>query len=106
MGLRQLVTQPTRQKSLLDLARTDAEDSKAKVLPNIVDHAIVQVTMKWSMPESTVVERKVLQFCNADWTKLNADLAVVDWSFLRQTHTDQGAAQMTETILHIAEQSI
>ena len=46
------------------------------------------------------------QFRDADWDKLNSDIAESDWTFLQSTQPSQGASMLTEKLLHIAEETI
>ena len=105
LGLQQIV-KATRKKYLLDLALTNVEGAKAEVLPKIADHAIVQISLKWAIPETATVEREAWQLRSADWVKLYADLSQFDWSFVERVHPNEEAARVTDAMLQFAKQSI
>ena len=69
---------PTRGPYLLDLVLSDFEsDIRCKVIPGIheEDHDAVLTSVDVSVAESKPVKRKVLDFKQADWNKLNKRLA-------------------------------
>ncbi len=59
LGLRQIVSEPTRETNLLDLVMTDIPNAKATVLPRISDHSLVETVMQFKVPEEHVTEREV-----------------------------------------------
>lgn len=44
---------------MLDLALSDIAGVRAKVLPKIADHAVVEVTAPLPVPKSRAIEREV-----------------------------------------------
>ena len=94
-GLRQTVTQPTRDNHLLDLVLTDSADVRSRVLPKLADHSPVLATLTFELGETTTVTRDVWDFANADWDKLNDLLDDHSWEFLDQTTTDEATQRLT-----------
>jgi hypothetical protein len=105
-GMRQLVHEPTREQYLLDLAITDVEDAKYKVLPKIADHSCILVYFDLPVPKTEVKERRVWRYQKADWNALKTNLASHDWSVLEVGSVDDAAEAFTRDILHIAEKHI
>ena len=102
-GLSQLVSAPTRNANLLDVALCDVHNAKAVVLPKIADHALVEVTVPFPCPQEELSKRSVWMFANADWDRLYADLEVQNWTCLENMHPEKGALWLTTTILkHMA----
>ena len=91
MGLTQLVREPTRGKNLLDLALSDVPKTKAKVLPKIADHCLVEVKAPLPVPEVIAIEREVWKFSTADWERLDVLPKEEDWSDLLYVNPDEGA---------------
>ena len=86
---------------MLDVALCDLHNAKAKVLPNIADHALVEVTVPFPCPQEEFSKRSV---ANADWDRLHADLEVQDWTCLANMHPEEGAQWLQTTIQkHMAE---
>ncbi len=106
LGLKQIVSEPTREAHLLDLVLTDIPDAKATVLPRIADHELVQTVTRFTVPEQQTVEREVWQFAKADWERLRDSLSESDWSFIDADATDEAAAQLTGDILRMAQECI
>ncbi len=83
-GLKQLVTESTRQDSILDLVLSSNTDTVIKV--NVVepfsnsDHNAVDLAITWDPPcEQTETYR---DFRSADWTGMRAFLGCVDWAHI------------------------
>ena len=53
LGLCQIVREPTRERSLLDLVLTDVANARASVLPAVADHKMVLITTDICAPRST-----------------------------------------------------
>ena len=75
LGLRQLVREPTRGEHLLDLAFTDLDGVRCRVLRKVADHNGLSLTLPLSVPRVEIVSRNVWQFREADWLGLNSALA-------------------------------
>ena len=90
-GMQQLVHEATRGDYLLDLAITDVEDAKVKVLPKIADHNCLLIHFELPVPESDVTKRQVWRFRDADWERLKKELATTHWEVLKLMDVD-GAA--------------
>ena len=106
LGLRQLVRQPTRDKYLLDIVPTDVPDCKASTHAAVADHKSVVTTVSFKVPETASHTREMLNFRDADWERLNTEIAEADWNFLRDSQPSKGAEMLTEKLLCIAERSI
>ena len=100
-GLFQIVREPTRKKYLLDLAITDIPKSTATVLPLIADHSAVLV--KLPIPE--VLEksftRTVWDLKRAEWSKIEHELNVFDWSSLRQGTAEDSLTYFLEVLWNL-----
>jgi hypothetical protein len=94
--------QPTREDNLLDLALSDIEGIRCKVLPRIADHDLVLVSLAVSAPKSLVLTREVWHFGSADWDNLKLELGSKDWSEISRVSADEGALLLTDTILNAA----
>ena len=103
VGLRQLVREPTRDVNLLDLALTDLDDVRCKVLGKLADHKGLSLKLPLQVPRVQVQARLVWHFRSADWEGLLKDLSNRDWSWISFLDADNGAEQLTHTILKIAE---
>ena len=57
LGRRQIVTEPTRGKYLLDLVLTDVPDCKARPCAAVADHKGVLTRVKFKIPETASHER-------------------------------------------------
>ena len=102
-GFRQLVTEPTRGDNLLDLALTDLEEVRCKVVGKIADHKGLKLTLPFTVPRVEIQSRMVWQFSFADWEGLNNALLRQDWSWLTRTDPSTGAERLTACILGLAE---
>ncbi len=79
-SLKQLVSEPTRGRNLLDLALSSIPASaSADVLETISDHASVLVRVDIPMPGVDVLERVVWDFAHADWESLLASFENLVW---------------------------
>lgn len=107
-GLIQGVHEPTRGDYLLDLVMSDMLSmASVKVLAPIADHCVVSTTLDVETASADPVERFVWDYCKADWTGLRAALAAVDWkSMFADNPVDEGAEQLTRTIMDTAKQHI
>jgi len=102
-GFRQLVTEPTRGDNLLDLALTDLDEVRCKVVGKIADHKGLKLTLPFTVPRVEIQSRMVWQFTSADWEGLNNALLCQDWSWLARTDPNTGAERLTVCILGLAE---
>ena len=59
VGLRQIVHEPTRGEYLLDLAFTDLDEVRCKVLGKIADHKGLLLTLPLSVPRIEIQSRLV-----------------------------------------------
>ena len=66
MGLKQVVSQPTRGNHLLDLVLTDVPGTTTRVLPRIADHCVVEASVPLPVPQQEVVLREGWKFGTAD----------------------------------------
>ena len=105
-GLRQMVREPTRAEYLLDLALTDLDEVKCKVLPTIADHEALLVKLPLPAPRSVSVARRVWNYRDGDWEGLQVELARQDWSWLQQADPSTGAQKLTDMILSISSKFI
>ena len=107
-GLKQLVKEPTRGDNLLDLVMTDMMGTIVEVGGKIKDddHKWVTASVPIAVPKTETVERMVWNYRDADWDRLNANLAETDWEFLRGMTPDEGTAKLTENILKFADEAI
>ncbi len=81
-GFKQLTTEPTREKHLLDLVLTDCPSIvKVKVVDGVSDHRGVFLELSVCPPIPIPVERRVWDFGKADWDGLKAELrdCNLDW---------------------------
>ena len=106
LGLRQIVSEPTRETNLLDLVMTDIPNAKATVLPRISDHSLVETVMQFKVPEEHVTEREVWQFAKADWDKLRDSVGEEDWSWIQAMDASDAAERLTRDILSKAQDCI
>ena len=105
-GLRQIVTEPTRESNLLDLVMTDIPETVATVGGKIQDHKFVLTKFTFNVPESKFIPREVWNYSKADWRRLKDLLAEHDWEDLRAGSSSEAAAKVTETILDYAGKCI
>ena len=103
VGLRQIVREPTRGENLLDLALTDLDAVRCKVVGKIADHKGLHITLPLTVPKIEVQSRLDWHFKGADWHGLNQALWCQDWSWLQAVDADTGAARLTASILSLAE---
>ena len=96
-GMRQCVKTATRGPNCLDLVLSDLPLTAA-VLPDIADHALVSAKLKLSIPEQSVVERRVWCFRDADWPALEDALEQQDWAPLSTMSPDEGAEWLQDVI--------
>ena len=97
-GFFQIVREPTRKEYLLDLAITDIPKSTATVLPLIAGHNVVLV--KLPLPE--VLEksftRTVWDLRKAEWSEIEHELTVFDWSVLRRGTSEDALSYFLEIL--------
>ena len=105
-GLQQLVREPTRGKHLLDLALTDIDDVKCKVLTKVADHKGLGITLTLPVPLVATPVRRVWQYRDADWEGLRDALNSQDWSWLKHVDAHVGAERLTDNILDLSRQFI
>ena len=67
IGLRQLVCEPTRGGNSIDLAFTDLDEVRCKVVSKIADHKGLALILPLSVLRLEVQSRMVWQFREADW---------------------------------------
>ena len=100
------VREPTRGDYLLDLAFTDLDDVRCKVVGKVADHKGLLLTLPLSVPRVEIQSRLVWQFSAADWDGLRAALASQDWAWLSTVDSNEGAERLTSSILELAGQFI
>ena len=94
LGLKQLVSKPTRGEYLLDLVLTDVGDfCKVEVLPEISDHRVVSLDIEVAVSQSEPVPRTVWVFQKADWTQLRRDISAMNWRTLFDDDDPNGSVQ-------------
>ena len=101
-----MVREPTRGEYLLDLALTDLDEVRCKVVAKIADHKGLTLALPLSVPRVEIQFRSVWQFRDADWDGLNNALFAQDWCWLSTVGANAGAEQLTSIILKLAEQFI
>ena len=106
VGLRQIVREPTRNGNLLDLALTDLDEVRCKVIAKVADHSGLALALPIPAPRVEIQCRLVWQFREADWDGLNNALSSQDWAWLRTVSANVGAEQLTSMILALAERFI
>ena len=82
LGLRQLVTEPTRGKYILDLVRTDVPDCTAKPCTAVADHKGVLTHVQFKVPETASHDREVWHFSDADWVRMASNIEEANCDFL------------------------
>ena len=95
--------EPTRGENLLDVALTDLDEVRCKVIGAIADHRGLQLTLPLSVPRVDIQLWMVWQFKAADWFGLNNALMCQDWSWLSGVDANTGAETLTAHILCLAE---
>ena len=106
VGLRQLVREPTRDGNLLDLALTDLDEVRCKVVAKVADHSGLALALPITVPRVEIQCRLVWHFRDADWDGLNNAMLAQDWAWLSTVSANVGAEQLTSLILDLAEQFI
>ena len=66
--------------NLLDLALTDLDEVRCKVVGEITDHKGLALTLPLSVPQLQIQSRTVWQFRDADWNGLRVTLLSEDWT--------------------------
>jgi len=105
-GLKQIVTEPTREGILLDLVMTDIPGTEATVGGKVQDHQFVLTKFNFAVPESKSLEREVWNYGKADWTRSRERFAEHDREVLRRGTPSEAAKELTETILDYARECI
>ena len=95
LGLRQLVTEPTRGKYLLDLVLTDVPDSTAWPCAAVADHKGVLTQVKFQIPETASHQRDVWHFREADWERMDNNIQETNWDLFSGTSQSEGAQRLT-----------
>ena len=101
IGCKQIVREPNREKYLLDLVCTDLAGVKARVVPGVSDHNMIETTVNFRMPETHVVERKVWDYSHADWEGLRANMVDISWEFENRNDPSAAAQHFTDQILKV-----
>ena len=107
-SLKQLVSEPTRGRNLLDLALSSIlASAPADVLETISDHASVLVRVDIPMPGVDVLERVVWDFAHADWESLLASFENLVWDdVLRYNDPSVAVDVFSSTILDFSRRHI
>ena len=105
-GLKQLVSEPTRQSHLLDLVLADVKHCSARVIPGVSDHKAVVVNVSFKVPTSEEHERVVWRYREADWQLLNGRIEDFQWDSMEGMHPDNCAEFFTRNLLELAETAI
>ena len=101
LGLKQLVREPTREENLLDLVLTDLLGVHCSVLEKVADHKLVEACLELPVPREETVYRQVWDFATASWENLERNLRNTSWDFLDTCFPDEGAQQLTDTVLSL-----
>ena len=70
-----------------------------RVLGKVADHKLVQACLKLPVPREETVHRLVWNFAQASWENLGESLRNTSWDFLDTASPDEGAQQLTDTVL-------
>ena len=98
LGLEQHVRKPTRGEYLLDLVLSDlGSDVRTGIVPGIADHEGVLVSLRFQMPEISVVEREVFLYAKANWTELRQAVRDTDWKTVLDLEDPEGSAERFTT---------
>ncbi len=108
LGLEQHVRKRTRGEYLLDLVLSDlGSDVRTEVVPGIADHEGVLVSLRFQMPEITVVEREVFLYGKARWNALRQAVSDTDWdSILVRDDPEGSTARFTDRISDLVREHI
>ena len=103
IGLRQIVTKPTREDHLLDLVLTNIPGVRTKVLPSIADHKLVVAELPFKVPEQAVISRTVWRYAKADWVRMRSELKESDWNCMIAMDPDTASIYLANRISDVAE---
>ena len=103
IGLRQIVTKPTREDHLLDLVLTNIPGVRTKVLPSIADHKLVVAELPFKVPEQAVISRTVWRYAKADWVRMRSELEESDWNCMIAMDPDTASIYLANRISDVAE---
>ena len=108
LGLEQHVRKRTRGEYLLDLVLSDlGSDVRTEVVPGIADHEGVLVSLRFQMPEITVVEREVFLYGKARWNALRQAVSDTDWdSILVRDDPEGSTARFTDRLSDLVREQI
>ena len=103
IGLRQIVTKPTREDHLLDLVLTNISGARTNVLPCIADHKLVVTELPFNVPEQAIISRTVWRYAKADWERLRSELEETDWNCMTAMDPDAASMYLANRISDAAE---
>ena len=103
IGLRQIVTKPTREDHLLDLVLTNISGARTNVLPCIADHKLVVAELPFKVPEQAIISRTVWRYAKADWERLRSELEETDWNCMTAMDPDAASMYLANRIGDAAE---
>lgn len=103
LGLKQFVEEPTRGDYLLDLVLSNLSEVKVDVIEKISDHRAVLAKFTFSLPQTSTQKRFLWYFRQADWQRLQENIADIDWEPLKTYDPSAGALLLTQTLLKLVE---
>ena len=108
LGLKQLVSKPTRGEYLLDVVLTDVPNlCKTEVLPEISDHRVVNIDLDVGVSHSDPLPRVVWSLKSANWKQLRSDILNKDWRALFDDSDPDGSVQrFCEALLDSCDKNI
>ena len=74
LGMRQVVTEPTRGKYVLDLVLTDVPGCTARPCAAVADHKDVLTHVTFKIPKTASHQREVWHFREADWKLMASNI--------------------------------
>ena len=108
LGLKQLVSDPTRGEYLLDIVLADfGELMQVSVLPSLADHRVVCMDINVNISRSEATSREVLDFKHADWDGLKLAIKTCSWcNFLVQSNFDRSVDEFCNHLSNLCAQYI
>ena len=88
-GIRQLVSQPTREEYLLDLCLSSSSCSKVRITCKIADHACLLVQEPDAIETRLLEPREIWKLDDANWPEIEKYISDFDWGLLSEGTVDQ-----------------
>ena len=76
--------------------------AKTEVLPKIIDHNAVMLTLGIPQIQEVRAARMVCDYRNAQWERLKEELDAEDWISMKAMSADVAASFLTSKILSLA----